>query len=1510
MKQSFRLIVAGETSRECDDVAPVQDPGDRQVAMATIARIASRFLAKVGALAFRFVALLLISVPLLVGSHAQGRGVTAPLIVITSPLTATATINSPFSYTITGSEAATSYNATGLPAGLSVNSSTGVISGTPTVVGTYPITISAFDASGTGVATLTLAVSQGQPAPTITSALTAAAAVNANFTYTIAATGAPTSYGATGLPTGLTLNTTTGVVSGSPAATGNYIVTISATNAAGTGSATLNLGVSQGQAVPAITSTLSVAATVNLAFSYTITATGFPSSFNATGLPPGLAINTVTGVISGTPTSANIYTVTISATNAGGTGSSSLSLLVSFAGVGPTVTSALTAPATVGSAFSYAIAAGGSPSVYGATGLPAGLTVNTTTGIISGVPTAAGSYAVKVSATSGYGTGSATLTLTVSSSSPGPAITSALIASGTVNSAFSYTITAGGSPTSYNATGLPTGLTVNTSTGVVSGTAATSGTYAVTISATNPGASATAGLTLVMSPSPYTFTTLAGASGVGSTDGTGSAARFSYPGSVAVDSAGNIYVADTDNATIRKVTSAGGVTTLAGNAGSFGSADGTGSAARFAYTGGVAVDSSGNVYVADTYNSTIRKITSTGVVTTLAGTAGSNGSADGSGSAARFFYPQGVAVDISGNLYVADTYNNTIRKITSAGVVTTLAGTAGSTGMTDATGSAARFDLPQGVAVDGSGNVYVADTYNHAIRKIAGSGVVTTFAGTAGSNGSVDGTGSAARFTYPGGVAVDSSGNVYVADSSNHVIRRITSAGVVTTLAGSAGFNGSADGTGSAAQFFYPGGVTVDTSGNVYVADTHSCTIRRVTSGGTVTTLAGKVGAGAIDATGSAARFNFPESVAVDASGNAYVADSYNQTIRKISSSGAVITLAGLAGNIGSADGNGSAARFNFPQGVTVDGSGNVYVADTYNHTIRKITSAGVVTTLAGSAGSTGSADGSGSAARFFYPDGLAADGSGNVYVADLYNHTIRKITSAGAVTTVAGSAGLSGSTDGTGAAARFYFPEGVAVDGSGTLYVADTYNNTIRKITSGGVVTTLAGLAGSVGSIDGVGNTARFNDPIGVAVDSLGNVYVADVNNDSIRMITSGSVVTTLGGSAGIFGTADGVGTAAQFNDPIGLAVSSSGNVYVADTENAEIRLGTPQVAAPTILTQPVNLSTAAGGSVTFSVVASGTTPITYQWQKNGVAISGATSASYTIGSVEASDVGSYSVVISNSLGSSISSAATLVLAVGATSRISNLSVRTNLASGQLLTVGFVTNGAKSLVLRADGPSLNAVFGLTGFYPDPMIAVINGQGTTIAQNDNWSSTLSPVFATLGAFPLTPGSTDAALQLPINGPDTAQINGTGAGVLLVEVYDADSATAAARLTNVSARNLVGTGANVLISGFVIAGTGPETVLIRGIGPALHDVFGVAGFLADPYLEIHETINGVDTVIASNDNWDSSLTATFDKVGAYHFNAGSKDAALLITLQPGVYTAQVSGVNSGTGDGVVEVYEVP
>jgi len=326
---------------------------------------------------------------------------------------------------------------------------------------------------------------------------------------------------------------------------------------------------------------------------------------------------------------------------------------------------------------------------------------------------------------------------------------------------------------------------------------------------------------------PRTYFTLAGSvTNPGVADGVGSVAQFGQPWSPVIDSAGNIYVADVRFSTIRKITPQGSVTTFAGQAGIQGSADGVGTNANFSNPFGLAIDSSNNLYVADSGNDTIRKIAPNGAVSTLAGLAGNFGSTDGTGSAALFGNPRGIAVDTNDNVYVADTSNETIRKVTPAGVVTTLAGLVNSFGTADGTGNGARFNFPQALAMDASGNIYVADVQNAAIRKVTPSGVVTTLAGFTGSGGAADGTGNAARFNTPTGIAIDTAGNIYVADNGNNAIREITQAGAVTTLAGLSGNPGSADGIGSLVRFHFPSGVAVDASGDLFITDSQNYTIR------------------------------------------------------------------------------------------------------------------------------------------------------------------------------------------------------------------------------------------------------------------------------------------------------------------------------------------------------------------------------------------------------------------------------------------------------------------------------------------------------------------------------------------------------------------------------------------------------------------------------------------------------------------------------------------------------------
>ncbi len=321
-----------------------------------------------------------------------------------------------------------------------------------------------------------------------------------------------------------------------------------------------------------------------------------------------------------------------------------------------------------------------------------------------------------------------------------------------------------------------------------------------------------------------TVATLAGNGSNGYAEGTGTSASFGKPAGVAVDSSGTVYVADNYNSRIREITPAGVTSTLAGSGGFGGGSgfvNGTGTGAKFSFPNDVVLDSAGNVYVADSGNNAIRKITPGGVVTTFAGAA-SAGTANGTGTSARFNNPSGLAIDSAGNLYVADTGNNRIRKITTSGVVTTVAGS--SQGRVDTTGTAAQFNQPTDVAVDASGNLFVSDTGNNIIREISPAGVVTTFAGS--TYGWADGTGTAAQFQVPRSIAIDSSGNLFVADSTQGLIRKITPAAVVTTYAGTGWPGGYVDGSTATAQLNQPWGVAVGSDGTVYVGDANNNRIR------------------------------------------------------------------------------------------------------------------------------------------------------------------------------------------------------------------------------------------------------------------------------------------------------------------------------------------------------------------------------------------------------------------------------------------------------------------------------------------------------------------------------------------------------------------------------------------------------------------------------------------------------------------------------------------------------------
>lgn len=573
----------------------------------------------------------------------------------------------------------------------------------------------------------------------------------------------------------------------------------------------------------------------------------------------------------------------------------------------------------------------------------------------------------------------------------------------------------------------------------------------------------------------------------GSRDGVAAAAQFNLPEGVAQDSAGTIYVADTGNHTIRRITLDGTVSTLAGLAGQPGSADGAGAAARFSSPRAVALDAAGNLYVADTGNFTIRRIAPGGVVSTFAGAAGQSGAGTGAGALARFSEPTDLALDAGGNLYVGD--GSVVRKITPAGFVTNFAGLPMTPAVVVGDGALARFMRVSGVAVDGAGNVIVSESPDGAISFV---GRVRRF----DSQGRALGWGSAADgvvlASWPAGLAADAAGNVYVASGGvtpispgraelHSAILRISPTGVIVTLAGRNNFPGSADGPGESARFQQPLGVAIGVAGGLVVADTQNHAIRSIDSRNIVSTVAGGAGVGHVDGPALAARFFAPLGLAAAADGTLFVADSRNRAVRRVSPAGLVSTL--LATDATGAQ----AVAFNAAN-VAVGPDGTVYVVEfgaIFGRNVHALDSSGRSRLLDSAPGTEAiAADRFGSvylaqgsqivviprtgskrilATGFGLPLALAVDAAGTVYVADAGDHTIRAVSPSGAVSLAAGRPGAAGYADGTLQEALFNFPRVLTLDAAGNLYVADN-SNTIRKVSTEGRVTTLAGVAGQSG--------------------------------------------------------------------------------------------------------------------------------------------------------------------------------------------------------------------------------------------------------------------------------------------------------------------------------------------------------------------------------------------------------------------------------------------------------------
>ena len=669
----------------------------------------------------------------------------------------------------------------------------------------------------------------------------------------------------------------------------------------------------------------------------------------------------------------------------------------------------------------------------------------------------------------------------------------------------------------------------------------------------------------------YSISTVAGGAPP-ATPAAAASISMGQPARVALDASGNLYFSGSN--CVFKIDAHGTVTPIAGNSRAGFSGDGGPAVnAQLNSPQGIAFDPNGNLYIADSRNNRVRQVIG-GIITTFAGdgtiSPGGGPSAYGDGgpaTSAQLHLPMGVAVDKTFNVYIADTGDNTIRKVTTDGNIATIAGDSFPSYQGDA-GLAIKAELhgPEDVAVDSSGNIYIADTQNAYVRKVTSDGNINYIAG----DGSIGFTGdggyaTSADLIAPFALAVDSSGNVYFAENGDSRIRKIDAKSLdISTVVGNGTPGFSGDGSDpTKAQLNSPTGVAVDSAGNLYIADSLNCRIRKAASGGSISTFAGN-GTFSYSGDGGAAtqaQLNTPQGVAVDTNFNVYIADTLNNVVRKVSPNGTISNYAGNGGAGSSGDGSAAtSAQLHGPQGLAIDASGNLFIADTMNAKVRKVSASGVIGTVAGSGTAGFGGDGGAAAsAQLNLPVGVAVDSSGNLYIADFGNSRVRKVSASGAtIGTVAGngSAGYSGD-GGPAVKAQLTGPQGVAVDSAGNLYIADTGNNLVREVTAGGQIATVAGngLAGYSGD-GGQATLAQAGNPVGVAVDAVGNIYIVDAST-RVRQVYPNGLIATIAGNGSRGYTGDGgPATQAQLNAPSAIAVGKNGNLYVADMANNAVRL------------------------------------------------------------------------------------------------------------------------------------------------------------------------------------------------------------------------------------------------------------------------------------------------------------------------------------------------------------------
>ncbi len=853
----------------------------------------------------------------------------------------------------------------------------------------------------------------------------------------------------------------------------------------------------------------------------------------------------------------------------------------------------------------------------------------------------------------------------------------------------------------------------------------------------------------------YLITTVAGG-GLPPTAAPALSSPLPQPVAVVTDNSGNVYFAAAN--CVFKVDASGVLTRVAGSTeANYGGDGGPATTAQLNAPQGLAVDSAGNLYIADSGNSRIRKVAANGAITTVAGngTPGYTGNG-GPATNAELRFPRGVAVDASGSLYIADTANSRIRKVAANGTIATVAGSAFSNGLFGDGGPATSASLnhPYGVALDSAGNIYIADTSNHAVREVTvTNGIINTVAGTGTAGYTGDGgAATGAELNYPYSVVVDSAGNLYIADHDNNVIREVAAAsGAIVTIAGNGTYGYTGDGgPATSAELRYPAGAALAAGGNLYIADSGNSRIRQVAAGGTIATLAGNgIGYAGNGGSATAALIGSAESAALDAAGNLYLADSANNMIRKVAPSGIITTVAGNGTAGYSGDGGpANSAQLTTPSGVALDSAGSLYIADTGNSVVRKVALNGTITTVAGNGTYGYSGDkGPATSAELSYPYAAAVDSAGNLYIADTWNAAIRKVAAAtGTITTFAGSnfPGYAGD-GGSPTAAEINYPYGLALDSSGNLYIADSGNSRIREV-SGGTITTVAGsaTAGYAGD-GGAATSASLSLPNGVAVDAAGNIYIADTGNSVVREVSGGNI-STIAGNRGYGESGDGgPATSAQLNSPYDVVLDSAGDAYV--TDQFVVRMLLPQ-GARALLSAAETLP---------SSLTRGQTGGAYS-----VAVSNAASAGPTSGTVTVTATVSTGLVLASMSGTGWSCSGAVCTrsdALGAGASYPAINVRVNVAADAPAQVSnqVSVSGGGSTPSTASG--LTAVVGGPPAAPALVSPPNTALGVLVAPTLTWSAAAGATsydvyLGTLSTPPLVTNTTGTSYVPPTLSVDT------------------------------------------------------------------------------------------------------------------------------------------------------------